>query len=214
MMRFIKRLLGASTVAAMGASAVVAQGPVSLDAQIAAFSSVGLNMAAGRSKAELLETFGEDEFTSEPFVLLFFMYGSEVESEPWGRYFSDQVWNFDLEYITDDESYAEIIKRMAVISGTDHLLSDVDSKLDWDNQIVSVSYKIGAIERSLTSKFESDWADVDTIVQFMTDIITTTNDGREFWAADNGQAAVLVYVSKEEAAQLNALSEGLIAPWR
>jgi hypothetical protein len=198
----------------LGSSTIVAQADASLDAQITSFSNVGLNLVKGRSKEELLESFGEDEFINDPYALLFFMYGNEVESEPWGRYFSDQVWNFDLESIVDDTSYSHILLRLAVISGTDHLLSDVSGSLDWDNQKVSISYKLGEFERSLKPKFETDWADEETVKQFIADIVATTNDGKQFWAADNGQAAILVYLNDEGAAKLNALSDGLISPWQ
>lgn len=213
MHKYLKRFGVMLGLFATGGSAMVAETNQSLDMQIAAFADVGLTLADGVSKDDLLISFPEDEFVQEPFSLLFFVYGNEVERRPWGRYVSDQVWNFDLEAIEDDDSYAFIIKRLAQISGTDHVLSDVASTLDWDNQKVSVSYKLGSIERALTPKFDNDWADADTIQQFLADIMATTNDGKQFWAADNGQGAILVYLDAAGAAKVNALSPDLIAPW-
>jgi len=211
MKNFLKWIFSGMAVALSSGGAVVAQ---DLDAQIAAFADAGINLAAGRSKAELLDSFGEEEFNNDPFALLLFVYGSEVESEPWGRYFSDQVWNFDLEFIQDDKSYVKITQRLALIAGVQDKMSDVSSRVDWDGETVSLNYTLGSIERAFTPKFDGDWADPATVTQIMADIVATTNDGKQFWVADNGQASVLVYLDETSAVALNALSDGLIARWQ
>lgn len=215
MISLLKRLFGFSAAGTiLAASSVLEQSSPSMDEQIAAFEEIGLHMSEGLSKEDLLQSFDASEFENDPFFLLLFAFGSEIQSRPWGRFFSSQVWNFDLEAVSDDESYPDILKRMAVISGTEHLLSGVTSQLDWDRGKASLGYTMGRFSRALSPKIDNDWADPQTIQQFIADIVATTKDGKQFWAADNGQAAILVYLNDEGAAKLNALSDGLISPWQ
>ncbi len=35
-----------------------------------------------------------EAYEREPFSSLLFVFGTEVEAEPWGRWFCDRAWNF------------------------------------------------------------------------------------------------------------------------
>ncbi|EOV0071993.1 hypothetical protein ACOIWC_004284, partial [Vibrio vulnificus] len=68
-----------------------------LEEQIEKLSDIGLLLNEGVTINDLLLSYSREEYESNPFDLILFVYGIEIEEEPWGRFVCDQAWNFDVE---------------------------------------------------------------------------------------------------------------------
>jgi len=64
--------------------------------------------------------------------------------------------------------------------------------------------------RTITARIDNDWADPDAVAACMSDIETTIADGWHFWAADNGQASVLFFLTDVEAVKISALCDDIL----
>ena len=64
---------------------------VPLERQLEELRSCGITMLPERTLNELLLSFGREEYEGDPYQVLLTRLGGEVEAEPWGRRFSDDV---------------------------------------------------------------------------------------------------------------------------
>lgn len=63
---------------------------------------------------------------------------------------------------------------------------------------------------AIRARVDDDWADPAAVARFIQDLEATIADGRHFWAADNGQAAILFCLADDEAEKINALRPGIL----
>ncbi len=84
---------------------------MTLEEQLRQLSDLGLPLNPGVTVDDFLISIAREDYEAKPFGLVLFAYGIEIEQEPWGRYFSDFAWNFDVEAIEGDGSYVEIVER-------------------------------------------------------------------------------------------------------
>jgi hypothetical protein len=80
-----------------------------------------------------------------------------------------------------------------------------------DARTCEIRYAINGSQKVLTARVDSDWVDPKAAAAFMRDIERTVADGRHFWAADNGQASILFFLTDAEAAGVNALREDTLS---
>jgi hypothetical protein len=66
-----------------------------LEDQLAQLATIGLALNPGITVDDVLYSFDRKEYEKRPFDLVLFIFGAEVEREPWGRPFCSRVWNFD-----------------------------------------------------------------------------------------------------------------------
>ncbi|MEZ5970357.1 MAG: hypothetical protein R3C31_00940 [Hyphomonadaceae bacterium] len=184
--------------------------PVPLETQIAALSDAGLTMAPGRSIEELFVSWPRADYEQDPYNLILFMYGSEVEAEPAGRWFCERGWNFDMECLSEAGDYAEAFGQIARITGQPQLVSDLSDNFDIDQSFCEIGYAINGRQRTLKARVDNDWADPEAATAFVRDLEAAVGDGRRFWAADNGQASVLFFLTDAEAAKINALRKNIL----
>jgi hypothetical protein len=136
------------------------------------------------------------------------MLGSEVEREPWGRRICDKVWNFDTECILQTGDYVTIVKRLCALTGNPDALQDIQDFVDLERGEAWLNYKVNSREQRWTIDVNDDWADTLTLTYVMGDL----EQDKRFYAADNGQSMILLYLHPEQAALLNdLLEEGLQA---
>jgi len=183
--------------------------PMALEDQIQTLSGLGLNLNEGVTVNDLLDSFDREEYESRPFDMVLFMYGSEVESEPWGRNICDRVWNFDVEAIYGDGSYISIVKRFSLVAGMEGNISDVKDSVNIDSGEAWVSYKLNGEQRKYDIKIDNDWADPNAVALIMNDFKKT---GMSFYSKDNGQASVWFYLDDVTAKKLNELSRNELKP--
>lgn len=206
--------VGQQQVASPGDFPGAWHGPnVPLETQILALKEAGLAMASGRTIEDLLMSWPRDQYESDPYGLLLFMYGSEVETEPWGRYFFDRGWNFDMECIEEAGDYARAFTQIVRITGQPQLLTEMSDDFNFKAEACVIRYTINGQARTLSARIDNDWADPDAVAAFVRDLQATIGDGRRFWAADNGQASVLFFLTDSEAAQVNSLRPDALIPY-
>lgn len=182
-----------------------------LEQQVADLANAGLHLNKGIAIDDLLHSFPREEFESAPYTTLLFMFGIEIEREPWGRYFSNVAWNFDYECIEGPGSYVAIVKELARITGRAEVVSNVSDNVDIDAPTATVTYTIGGRQKSIEAEINNDWADPEAVQTIARDVETAIGDGRTYWAADNGQAVILFFITPETAAKVNALKNGALS---
>lgn len=181
-----------------------------LEDQIAALADAGLVLAPGRTIEELLQSWAREDYENDPWNLLLFMYGSEVEAEPWGRVFCERGWNFDMECLEQAGDYARAFQSIVRITGRPDLIADLSDDFDPDADTAVIRYTVKGEPRTLTARVDNDWADPEAVQAFVRDLEAAAGGASRFWAADNGQASVLFFITKAEAAKINALSPGIL----
>jgi len=174
-----------------------------LEEQLESLARLGLKLNEGVTVDDLLYSYGRDEYENDPFDLIFFMLGSEVEREPWGRNICDHVWNFDVESICDTGSYVEIVQNFCRIAEKAELITDLEDFVDIENGKAWLKYVIDGERRYYNVTVNDDWAEPETVSSVMTDI---ERDGKRFYAKDNGQASIWIYLDDEMAGNLNRLA--------
>jgi hypothetical protein len=183
---------------------------VRLEDQIAALANAGLVLAPGRTIEELLQSWSREDYEADPWNLLLFMYGSEVEAEPWGRAFCERGWNFDMECLEQAGDYARVFQQIVRITGGRDLVTNLSDDFSPDAETAAIRYTVMGQARTLRARVDNDWADPEAVEAFVRDLEAAAKGAPRFWAADNGQASVLFFITKAEAAKINALSPGIL----
>ena len=176
---------------------------MTLEQQIDKLAELGLRLNEGITIDDFLYSADREEYENEPFGLILFTYGVEVERKPWDRLFCDRVWNFDVECICDDGSYVTIVENLCRVAGMPDLAVDVKDHVDIESGVAWLEYTMGGNKRHLDIPVNDDWADPDTVTKLMEDI---QRDGKHFFGINNGQASILFYLDENTATQLNVLS--------
>ena len=191
------------------ASNTEVQADMTLEEQLDKLATLGITLNDGVTIDDLIYSFDRESFESEPFDLILFALGTEVEREPWGRAVCSRAWNFDTECISQTGDYVEIVERLCVVAGQPGLISNATDLVDLDTGSAWLKYTIDGKERDRSIDVNDDWADTLTLSYVMSDI---ERDGKRFYAKDNGQAMILYYLNAESAAEINRLSNDALAP--
>lgn len=187
------------------------RGPdIPLETQIAALREAGLALAPGRTVEELLVSWPRADYESDPYGLILFMYGSEVEVEPAGRAFCERGWNFDMECVVEAGDYVRALMPIVRTTGRPDLVTQMSDDFDMDAATATIRYVIAGRARAITARVNGDWADPEALTAFLADLEDAMGDGRCFWAADNGQSSILFFLTDAEAAKVNALREDVL----
>ena len=182
---------------------------MSLEAQLETLSRFGITLNRGITIDDLLFSFSRPDYEMQPFHLVLSTLGAEVERAPWGRAFSDRVWNFDTECIGGTGDYSAIVKRLSRLSGDPAHLSDVEDHVDIAAGEGRVAYTVDGTRRDLRAKIDSDWADTGVVARIMDDL---ERDGHRFYVKDRGQAMLLFYLTDAAAGEINTLMGGGLRP--
>jgi hypothetical protein len=182
---------------------------MTLEQQLAKLAMLGLKLNDGVTIEDLVYTFDRAQYEEQPFEVILFALGIEVERAPWGRSICSRVWNFDTECIACSGDYTRIVKRLCEVAGHLDRLTDISDFVDLDSGNAWLKYKVNGTERNWRVEVKDDWADPLTVSYVMADI---EHDGRRFFFKDNGQAMVLFYLDADAAAELNKLSNNALKP--
>lgn len=185
-----------------------------LEEQIEKLSEIGLVLNEGVSIDDLLISFSRDEYESTPFDLILFVYGIEIEEEPWGRFICDKAWNFDVEAIEDNGSYINIVKQFHRISGRSKCIERLADLVDVEKSHAELHYEIDGVERKFEPVVDNDWADAGVVEAIMNDL---KEPGYDFYPKGNGQASIWFYLSERQALELNKIANNVFGlnrkPW-
>lgn len=187
------------------------RGPnIRLETQIDALKSAGLTLAPGRTIEELLTSWPREDYESDPYNLILFMYGSDVEAEPWGRAFCERGWNFDMECLVQKGDYVSAFENILRITGQPQIATGLSDNFNIAAKTCEIRYSLNGQPKVLNAGIDNDWADPQAVAAFLRDIETAISDGRHFWAADNGQASILFFLTDAEAAKVNQLRDDIL----
>ncbi|MGY8768596.1 MAG: hypothetical protein ACKVH8_09235 [Pirellulales bacterium] len=176
---------------------------VTLEHQLETLGQLGLTLNDGVTIDDLLYSWDREEYENEPYDMILFVLGSEIEREPWGRNICDRAWNFDIECIEATGSYVTIVNNLCRVAGKPDLITDLEDVVDFKNGKAWLKYTIDGELRHYTVPVDNDWADPDTISAVIEDI---ERDGKRFYAKDNGQASIWFYLDTDTADKLNVLT--------
>jgi hypothetical protein len=177
--------------------------PVTLEQQLETLAQLGLTLNDGVTLDDLLYSSDRPDYENHPYDTLLFMFGSEVEREPWGRNVCDRAWNFDVECIEDTGSYVTIVHNLCRVAGMPDLVCDLEDFVDIECETAWLKYTIDGKRRHFNIPVDNDWADPETVSTVMRDI---ERNGKRFYGKDNGQASIWFYLDKPTADKLNALT--------
>lgn len=180
-----------------------------LEEQLQVLEEFGFTLEPGVSLDDLLYSFERQAYEAEPFDLIFFVMGIEIEREPWGRRFCKRIWNFDTECIEQTGDYVKIAQELCNVTGNRHALQAISDFVDLDGGTGWLKYKVGDVERYWDVEINDDWADPMVISYVMSDLEAV---GGRFYGKDNGQASIICYLVEDDAARLNRLSSGAWLP--
>lgn len=180
---------------------------LSLEKQLDVIANLGLTLNEGVTVDDLLCSFDREDYESEPFDLILFVLGIEVEREPWGRSVCSRAWNLDMECIEGTGDYVQIVKRLCEVAGQPNLMTEIEDPVDLESGTAWLKYKIDGVAHNYTVRVNNDWADPDTIAKIMADI---ERDGFRFYAKDNGQASIWYYLDSDTAQKFNTLTNNAL----
>jgi hypothetical protein len=178
-----------------------------LEQQLAALSELGIELNDGVTVDDLLYSFDRKDYEIEPFELILFVLGIEVEREPWGRWISSRAWNLDMECIVETGDYVQIVRRLCEISGQPNLIIDIEDFINLESGQAWLKYSVDGQTRNYSVTVDNDWADPNIITLIMADI---ERDGFRFYAKDNGQASIWYYLDADTAQKLNELADNAL----
>lgn len=204
-MSFLRRALLAAASLAAVTKTFSEPAMSTLEQQLQALKRLGLTLNEGVTIDDLLHSFSREEYEKRPFDLLLFVFGVEIEREPWGRPFCSRVWNFDLECITGTGSYERIVRRCCEVAGhsRDHM-KELSDFVDLRTGVAWLKYtRPDGVARHWKPKVQDDWAAPKIVAAILGDLETKD---RFFYFKDNGQAMVLYFLTPAAAAELNTLS--------
>ncbi len=184
---------------------------LALEDQLDALADLGIQLNPGITIDDMLYSYPREEFERTPFEVVLFVLGIEVERKPWGRYFSNQVWNFDAECIADPTIYTEIVQNLCRISNAGSSVAEIESDVDFEANKAWLKYRVVRGEESVIRHWDvevdHDWADPMAVSYVMADI---EQGGRHFYAKANGQASILFYLHQNTASKLSKLSNNAL----
>ena len=185
-----------------------------LEAQLDKLAELGLVLNPEVTIDDLLYSSERAEFEKDPFNCLLFLFGAEVEREPYGRRICNQVWNFDLECIDGTGDYVNIVQNLCFLAGKSNYLTDLVDyiNLDYTNMAASecwLEYTIDDRRQHWPIEANGDWADMMTITYVMEDL---QQEGKQFYSKDNGQSMILFYLDRVTAEKLGDLCDEDLEP--
>jgi len=174
-----------------------------LEDQIEKLKTLGISLNKDVTIDDILYSFERHEYENRPFDLILFVFGIEIEREPWNRYFSKDVWNFDMKSITSTGAYVSIINKFCELSGNPNALTNITDMIDSQSQKAWVKYDFGEIRRKWEIEFNDKWADMLVTSYILNDLETSENS---FYYKDNGDAMIIIYLDRKSANELNTLT--------
>ena len=175
---------------------------VPLERQLEELRSCGITMLPERTLNELLLSFRREEYEGDPYQLLLTRLGGEVEAEPWGRRFSDDVWHFDAECVEDHGAYAEIAERMKVLAGDALPIAGIRDHVDVERGTAWLEFNLEGQDYHWDAEVQDDWADPAILAKFA-DLLAARNRGLKYTYLNlGGQDAVLGAATEEQLACL------------
>ena len=180
--------------------------PQSIEDRLAALAPLGLGLNAGRTVAELLESWDREAFDRDP-ILLYLSLGSEVEVGPaQGEQFCDRMWRFDTECVTGSGDYVAIINNLSRLLSGELQISNVADSVEIDAGKAWVAFDIGSDRCHWDAAVNDDWADMSIVTRFAALLESRGSERRIATVDTDGQDCLLACIRKGDLSKLRAVS--------
>ncbi|GAA4434062.1 hypothetical protein [Bremerella cremea] len=173
-----------------------------LTQQLETLQKLGIELAEGITVDDLLVSFDQASFEADPYSLLLFVLGIEAEERPYGRRISQDVWNFDTECITGTGSYVPIVQNLASLAGQSERITEIEDFVDLEEGQAWLKYRLDGQPQTWDVEVDDDWADPMVVNYVMGDL---EKPNQHFYALDNGQSAILLFLEDSTAKELGKL---------
>ena len=183
---------------------------ISLEIQLESLSNLGISLEPGITIDDLLNSFAREEYENKPYDLVLGMLGSDVESEPWHRPFSSNIWDCDFERIYQSGDYVEIVEKLSKLAELSDSVTELKDHIDFDNNNAWLKYKIDGNEKHYKIKLDNDWIDSDALDSITLDL---EKNGNHFYAINCGQASLFLYLNAESSRALKKLTGRKLIRW-
>lgn len=157
---------------------------LTLEAQLRTLAANGINLNPGRTVDDLLISFPRERFESLPYELLITMLGSEVESRPCGRHFTDCIYTFDAECIEDHGDYRAQLRPLTRIAGGDLPIEDIRDAIDVEAGTARIEFTLDGRPHKFEPTIYDDWFDCQ-VISWLDTLLTSRDSTRRYFILDN-----------------------------
>jgi hypothetical protein len=165
---------------------------VTLETQLQSLAARGISVRPGRTIDELLISFPREEYESDPFRLLLFMLGGEVEDgEAQGSYFTDNVYCFDAESIEDTCDYKFKVERLVKIAAPDLPIQNVTDAIDLEAATAHIEFELDGRTHHIEPTINDDWFDPE-VLYYLARLLAARSGERRFFHCDTGDQNIVI----------------------
>ena len=104
-----------------------------IEEQLETLIRVGISPNEYFSLDDAVEAFGRQAYDRKPYLLLLCVLGGETEKAPYHPR-SNHIWHLDTECIEDHGDYIRVAKRMALLSGNDLPIEQLEDYVDVEEE--------------------------------------------------------------------------------
>lgn len=170
---------------------------LSMEERLERLSGCGVDLLPDRTIDELLLSFDRADYESDD-VLLMLMLGNEVEAEPWGRRFSDDLWYLDLESIDGPGAYARMAERVEVLTRGALPLENVRDHVDLENGVAWLEFDLEGVKYHWDAAVEDDWADPEILSKLAALVRSRGLDERLTYSDFGGQDCLIGFANTKQ----------------
>ncbi|MCZ6683111.1 MAG: hypothetical protein O7B26_07995 [Planctomycetota bacterium] len=180
---------------------------MNLEAQLGALAEHGIRLLPDRTVDELLISFSREDYESDPYSLLLTVMGSDVEEDPWGRRFSDDIWHFDTKCIFDHGAYVEIARRMQTLANGDLPIENLRDHVDTDGSEAWLEFELKGRRERFEPEVNDGWVD-PMIFSWFVKMLASEGSTRRFIYCDlgGGQDCLIGCATEQELERLRRLT--------
>lgn len=169
----------------------------SMEQRLETLAACGVRLLPERTSDELLISFEREEYESDD-ALLLAMLGGQVEGEPWGRRFSEDIWYLDTECIDRDGAYVRIAERVMALAGGSLPLEHLRDHVDLDGGVAWLEFRLNGFDYHWDAEVEDDWLDPKIMSNFA-ELVAGRSTGSRLTHIDlGGQDCLIGMASTKE----------------
>lgn len=177
---------------------------VSFEVQLKSFEKLGYKLNNGITNETFLESYDKADFEDEPWSLMYIIFGSTIEKEPWTPITND-CWHFDAECIEDNGSYIAILENIKRISKSKLNFENTQDFVDIENEKAWVSFELNGKKYKWDLRVDNDWVD-GSLFDKIRELNTELKNPEKLTFYGLGQDAVIDYMSEKEMAEFKKVT--------
>ncbi|MCL2153240.1 MAG: hypothetical protein FWH57_09855 [Oscillospiraceae bacterium] len=178
---------------------------LAVEDQLMVLSDLGIRPKRNDFVEWICNEWGRDAVESDPYNLMLFSLGGErCEDDGTWEYVSDDIYTFDSECVEESDIYANVLKRLSVLSKGLFTIHQTSSVVDHDNGRASVSFTHNEKKHIWDLKYDNDWFDCD-VINKINDLLKNDNSSMFFYTSSPDQNSIVLFASGEIIEKINNL---------